>query len=107
MFMRRLLIEPAPFLDHLEGGECLLGLIVIVELPRQIGDEKQKDNDSSNEPNGAFVFEQALCHVGWLWAVGCGLCCPQRIPLLTRQTDLRCGQRTLQSTRMKQNICND
>jgi hypothetical protein len=55
--MRRLLIEPVTFLDHLEGSERLLGLIVVIELPRQIADEKQKKAYRSNEPNRALVFE--------------------------------------------------
>ena len=56
MFVRCLLIKPASFLDHLKGSERLLGLIVIVELPRQIRDrEKQKDNGGNN-PERAPVF---------------------------------------------------
>ena len=43
MFMWRLLIKPAAFLDHLEGSKRLFGLIVIVELPRQIRDREKQD----------------------------------------------------------------
>ena len=60
MFVRRLLIEPASFLDHLKGSKGLLGLIVIVELPRQISDDRQEDRDRSNDPNGALVLKKVL-----------------------------------------------
>ena len=42
MLMWRLLIKPATFLDHLEGSKSLLGLIVVVELPRQVGDREKE-----------------------------------------------------------------
>ena len=64
--MRRLLVKPVTFLDHLEGSECLFRLIVVIELPGQIPDEKQEKGYTSNDPNGAPVFEQASCHVAWL-----------------------------------------
>jgi hypothetical protein len=59
----RLLIEPAAFLDHLEGSVRLLRLVIVIELPRQIANEKQKKANDSNDPNGALVFEQVACHV--------------------------------------------
>ena len=61
--MWSLLIEPVTFLDHLKGSECLLCLIVVIELPRQIADEKQEKAHGSNDPNGAPIFKQASCHV--------------------------------------------
>ena len=60
---RSLLIKPASFLDHLEGREGLLGLIVIVEMPRQISEDKQEDCYRGNNPERPPVFEQAFCHV--------------------------------------------
>jgi hypothetical protein len=62
-FVGRLLIKPATFLDHLEGSVRLLRLVVVIELPRQIADEKQKKAKGSNGPNGALVVEQVACHV--------------------------------------------
>jgi len=41
----------------------LLCLIVVIELPRQIADEKQEKAYGSNDPNGALIFKQASCHV--------------------------------------------
>src|SRR4029078_1728445 len=61
--MRRLRIKPVTFLNHLERSECLLRLIVVIELPRQIADEKQEKAYGCNNPNSALVFEQACCHV--------------------------------------------
>ncbi len=61
--MGGLLIKPVTFLDHLEGSVCLLRLVVVIELPRQIADEKQKKAKGSNDPNGALVFKQVACHV--------------------------------------------
>ena len=55
-------MKPPAFLDHLEGSECLLRLIVVVELPRQIADEKQKKTYGDHHPNGALVLEHACCH---------------------------------------------
>ena len=61
--MRRLLVQPAAFLDHLEGSKCLLGLIVVVELPRQIAYRKKQKRQAGNNPKRASGFEQAICHV--------------------------------------------
>src|SRR5258706_13831855 len=61
--MWSLLIEPVTFLDHLKGSECLLCLIVVIELPRQIADEKQEKAYGGNDPNVALIFKQASCHV--------------------------------------------
>jgi hypothetical protein len=44
----------------------LLRLVVVIELPRQIGNEKQKKANGSNDPNGALIFEQASRHMAWL-----------------------------------------
>jgi hypothetical protein len=41
----------------------LLSLVIDIELPRQIANEKQKKANGSNEPNGALVFKQVACHV--------------------------------------------
>ena len=35
--MRRVLIKPMTFLNHFEGAKGLLGLVIVVELPGQIG----------------------------------------------------------------------
>ena len=61
--MGRLLIEPVTFLDHLKGSECLLRLIVVIELPRQIADPEKKDDYEGNNPEGSAIFKQASCHV--------------------------------------------
>src|SRR5213076_2456601 len=65
MFVRGrcLLIKPASFLDQLEGREGMLGLIVIVEMPRQIRDDKQENRDRSNDPECPTIFKQSFCHV--------------------------------------------
>src|SRR4029077_9839319 len=62
-FVSGLLIKPAAFLDHLEGSVRLLRLVIVIELPRQIANEKQKKANDSNDPNGALVFDQVACHV--------------------------------------------
>ena len=50
VFLWRALIKPVSFLDHLEGRKGLLCLIVIVELPRQIGDQEQWNDDRGDDP---------------------------------------------------------
>src|SRR5262245_34876540 len=61
--MRRSLIKPVAFLDHFKGSECLLRLVVVIELPRQIADEKQEKGYACHNPNAAVVIEQACRHV--------------------------------------------
>src|SRR6476620_7302555 len=51
------------FVNHFEGGERLLRLIVVVELPRQIRDREQNDDECRDDPWRAAVFEQTPCHV--------------------------------------------
>ena len=64
MFVRRLLIKPAAFLDHLKGSERLLGLIIIIQLPRQIRDCEKQESRRHDDPQGAPVLQHViLCHV--------------------------------------------
>src|ERR1700730_16766100 len=60
--MRRALIKPMPLFDHLERSECLLSLIVIVELPWEIGREKQDATDRANDPEREFMFQKLCRH---------------------------------------------
>src|SRR6516225_3820628 len=62
--MRRVLIKPMAFLDHFKRGERLLRLIVIVELPGQISDREQNDDQCRDNPERPAIFESAFCHVG-------------------------------------------
>ena len=50
-FMWRLLIKPVTFLNHLERSQCLLRLIVVIEMRCQIADEKQEKAYGCNNPN--------------------------------------------------------
>src|SRR3954465_3165244 len=60
--MRRLLVQPLPFVDHLKRSKGLLRLIVVVELPRQIADCENQNCQGGDNPNCALITEQALCH---------------------------------------------
>ena len=46
------------FFDHFERGERLLGLIVIVELPRQVGNKKENDRQRTNDPKRPPVLQK-------------------------------------------------
>ena len=48
------------FFDHLEGRERLFGLIVIVEVPRQIRCEKQDNCKRSYDPDSPAVLKQTI-----------------------------------------------
>ena len=63
--MGRLLIKPVTFLDHLEGSVCLLRLIIVIELPRQISDREKKNDHQGDNPECSATFKQASCHVEW------------------------------------------
>ncbi len=60
MFVWRLLIKPVAFLDHLEGSKRLFGLIVVVELPRQVGDREKEYCQAGDEPKSALAGENCL-----------------------------------------------
>jgi len=62
--MRRLLIKPMALLHHLEGSERLLGLIVIVELPRQIRKQEQDGDERGNDPKCPLILEKIFCAAG-------------------------------------------
>src|SRR5438552_3798446 len=61
--MRRVVLAPMGFPAQFHCGERLLRLIVVVELPRQIGDREQNDNQCRDNPERAAVFDQTSGHV--------------------------------------------
>src|SRR4029453_2991485 len=52
------------FRDPFKRGERLLRLVVVVEVPRQIGHCEQNDDQCCDNPERAAVFEQFFSHVG-------------------------------------------
>ena len=49
------------FLDHFEGRKSLRRLIVIIQLPGQVRQDEEADNDRADHPYRAFALEETLC----------------------------------------------